>query len=126
MAETNEFNPIETVDGAAVPCPSTYVYDLADVSQSDAGRTEDGEMQKKRMGQQVRLQLAWAYPDLENASAVLAAFNPEYISVKYWDVKEGSYVTREFYVGDRSAPMYNFRLGRMENVSFNIVSRELI
>ena len=43
-----EFNPIKSVDGKACRCPSSYQWKLADVSASDAGRTEDTVMHKNR------------------------------------------------------------------------------
>lgn len=124
MAQYDEYNPIRSVDGKAVYCPSTYVYKLEDVSESDAGRTEDTEMQKKRIGQLVGIELAWQNVKTEIGSAVLQAFNPEYITVCYLDLLQGAYVTSEFYVGNRSAPMYNNRLDVWSNISFNLIERK--
>ena len=50
-----EFNPIKSVDGKACRCPSSYQWKLADVSASDAGRTEDTVMHKNRIRSAVRL-----------------------------------------------------------------------
>lgn len=116
-------NPIISVNGAAVKCPSSYKYTLSDVSASDAGRTEDGVMHKKRIGQLVKLEIAWNNVTTEEAAAILTAFNPEYVNVRYLDAKSGSFQTREFYVGDRSAPLYNATLGLWSNISFNIIER---
>lgn len=116
-------NPIISVNGAAVKCPSSYKYTLSDVSASDAGRTEDAVMHKKRIGQLVKLELAWNNVTTEEAAAILTAFNPEYVNVRYLDAKSGSFQTREFYVGDRSAPLYNATLGLWSNISFNIIER---
>ena len=33
----DEHNPIRSVDGVAIKCPSAYTYKLEDVSASDAG-----------------------------------------------------------------------------------------
>lgn len=116
-------NPIATVDGASVRCPSTYVWELDDVSASDAGRTEDVVMHKKRLGQVVALELSWNNITTEDASDILKAFNPEYITVKYLDPKVGDFTTSVFYVGNRTAPMYNASLGLWSNVSFKIIKR---
>ena len=116
-------NPIASVDGVAVRCPSKYQYDLQDVSASDAGRTEAVTMDKKRIGQCVKLELAWNNISTAVASQILRAFNPEYIQVRYLDLMEGGYRTSEFYVGDRTSPMYNAELGIWENLSFNIIER---
>ncbi len=120
---SNEYNPIRSVDGKSVKCPSSYLYKLEDVSASDAGRTEDTMMHKKRIGQLVGLELSWQNISTEEVSAILKAFDPEYIEVCYLDAKQGKYVTSEFYVGNRSAPMYNAAKGLWSNLSFNIVER---
>jgi hypothetical protein len=119
----DEYNPIISVDGKAVRCPSGYQWKLQDISDSDAGRTEDTVMVKKRIGQCVKLELEWQNITTAEASAILKAFNPEYITICYLDAMAGKYVTSEFYVGDRSAPMYNCRKGIWSNVAFNVIER---
>lgn len=116
-------NPIASINGATIKCPSKYQYELQDVSASDAGRTEAVTMDKKRIGQCVKVELSWAYLTTAEASAILRAFNPEYITVRYLDLLSGTYRTSVFYVGDRTAPMYNAEMGLWENVSFNIIER---
>lgn len=118
-------NPIKTVDNNSnIPCPSVFEWRLEDVSAADAGRTEDLKMHKKRQGQVVAINLAWNNIKTTDASTILTAFNPEYISVEYLDPKEGGYITSNFYVGDRSAPLYHAEIGRWSNVSFNIIQRD--
>ena len=117
------YNPIQSVDGAAIPCPSKYEYKLSDVSAADAGRTEDSLMHKMRIAQKVHLELAWQNVKTSVASQVLQAFDPEYINVTYLDPKAGGNVTKRFYVGDRSAPSYNTRMGLWSNISFNIIEQ---
>lgn len=119
----SENNPILSVDGKSVKCPSSYLWKLEDISASDAGRTEDTVMDKKRIGQLVGIELSWQNISTSEASAILKAFNPEYIKVCYLDAMQGKYVTSEFYVGNRSAPMYNAAKGLWQNVSFNLVER---
>lgn len=124
MPDVN-YNPIEYVGtaGTTVKCPSSYNWELQDVSASDAGRTEDVVMHKKRIGQVVAVSLGWNNVTTAEASAILTAFNPEYINVKYLDPMAGGYVVKEFYVGNRSTPLYNARLGLWSNISFKIVER---
>lgn len=117
------YNPLKYVGGSTVKCPSKYVYKLQDVSQSNAGRTDDGKMHKLRIGQCVKLELEWPYVTTAELAVILTAFNPEYISVEYLDGLTGAYQTKEFYVGDRSAPAYNTKMGLWENVAFNIIER---
>lgn len=116
-------NPLTSVDGKTVRCPTSFVWNLQDISAPDAGRTEDTVMQKMRVGQARSISLSWSYLTTDEISVILTAFNPEYISVTYLDPMVGGSRTSEFYVGDRSAPMYNATLDLWENVSFNIIER---
>lgn len=119
----SEYNPIKTVDGSPVKCPSGYQWSLSDLSDSAAGRTEDTYMHKNRIGQKRKLSLEWKNITTEECSAILKAFNPEYISVKFLDAMEGGYITKKFYVGDRSSPLYNCKKGIWSNVSFSITEQ---
>lgn len=123
MASYDAYNPIRSVDGAYIKCPSSYTWKLEDVSASDAGRTEDTVMHKKRIGQLVGIELSWQNITTAEASEILTAFNPEYITVVYLDPMKGTYATSVFYVGNRSTPMYSSKKGLWSNISFNIVER---
>ena len=118
-----QYNPIRSVGAAIVPPPSGFEWKLSDVSAADAGRTEDAKMHKMRIGQKVHLELEWQNIPTQDASIILRAFNPEYINVTYLDPMQGDYITKRFYVGDRSAPSYSTRLGLWSNVSFNIIEQ---
>lgn len=116
-------NPIQSVGGTTVPPPSSYEYQLSDISSPDAGRTEDGLMHKMMIGQKVHLNLKWQNLTDAEAATVLTAFNQEYLSIKYYDVKSAGFLTKTFYVGDRSAPAYNRTVGVWSGVSFNVIER---
>jgi hypothetical protein len=81
-------------------------------------------MNKMKIGQIIGLDLSWSNLTTNDVSAVLQAFDHEYVSVEYLDAKAGDYLTADFYVGDRSAPLYNAASGLWSNVSFSITKRE--
>lgn len=114
-----------TVDGAAMPCPSSFQWGLQDISASESGRTDDTLMHKNRIGQKRKIALQWNGKDWQTTSKILKAFNPEYIDVKYPDMMSGVYETRTFYVGDRTAPVKWWWIGnqRTESISFDIIER---
>lgn len=118
-----DYNPIRSVDGHSVKSPSSYQWDLEDLSDSSAGRTEDCVMHKNRIGQKIAVSLSWNNITTAEASAILKAFNPEYIKASYLDPMEGGYLTKTFYVGNRSAPLYNGKLGLWSNISFKIIEQ---
>ena len=114
-----------TVDGAQVPCPSTFSWGLQDVSASESGRTDDSIMHKNRVAQKRKISLGWNGKDWQETAKIMKAFNPEYIKVRYPDMLSGKYETRTFYVGDRSAPVKWWWDGKqiIEQISFDIIER---
>lgn len=119
-----------TVNGVEIPDPYKCEYGLMDVSADDAGRSMDANatMYKQRIAQKRKLNCAWRNPTAETVSTVLTAVNPEYVEVRYWDAMDGRFETREFYVGDRSAPLRWFQLPelggtRYEELSFDLIER---
>lgn len=116
------FNPIQSVGGAVIPAPSKYDWKLSDVSAADAGRTEDALMHKMRIAQKVHIELEWQNVPDSTAHAVLTAFQPEYINVNYYDYKAMAFLTKRFYVGDRSVTSYNRAKG-IGTIAFNIIEQ---
>lgn len=117
-----QYNPIQSVGGVAIPCPSKYEWTINDVSDADAGRTEDGKMHKMRVARKRKLELEWKNVSTEEAQAVLTAFAPEYVSVNCLDVLAGGYATRTFYSGDQKSSAYSTILG-VWTVSFNVIEQ---
>ena len=109
------------------PDPAQLTWGLQDISTADAGRTQSGKMYKMYVCQKRKLQLSWTLPTAAQASAILRAFNHEYFYVRYFDVLDGKQETREFYVGDRTAPFKWYNLPgkgtRMATLSFDIIER---
>ena len=68
----------------ALPDPSKMEWGLQDVSDSEAGRTQDGLMHKNRIAQKRKLTLEWPAVIPAVASQILQAVNPEYLSVTYF------------------------------------------
>ena len=101
------------INGAAMPCPSSFTWGLQDISASESGRTDDTIMHKNRVGQKRKLE-------------IVQAVNPEYISVEYPDLLSGNkHEVRTFYVGDRSAPFKCWWIGnqRMEGLQFDLIEQ---
>ena len=116
-------NPIRRVNGRTIKSPSSYTWQQQDLSAADAGRTEDGKMHKERIRNIVALNLAWNNITTEDAQSILRAFESEYLMVEYIDPMLGGYVEKEFYVGDRSSPMYNCELELWSSLTFNLIER---
>lgn len=114
--------------GAAVtnlPLPTTYEPSLYDTSAPDAGRNAAGTMNKMRDGQARDIVLEWTAPSLSEASAILSAFNSEYVLVSFLDPLAGAYVSRRFYVADRRIGKYLHSSTAWESLGFTIIQQTL-
>lgn len=117
-------NPLPEVDGVSLPCVSHYQWSEQDISAETAGRTEDMDMHKERKGQAVTLEVGWKNISIFDASRILLAFDSEYVHVVYLDAKTGDFVDKDFYVGDRTAPLYSAKLGVWESISFRLIEKK--
>lgn len=82
-------------------------------------------MHKNRVAQKRKIAITYNGATMDMVATVLQAVNPEYIQVYYFDPMDAQFETREFYVGDRSAPFKTFFVGnkRVERLSFDIIER---
>ena len=118
-------NTMIRVDGVALKTPSSFTWELNDVSASDAGRTTDALMHKNRVARKRKLKMSWSMPTPAEAKSILEAFAPEYFTVTYFDPLAGAIQTRTFYCGDQSAPVKFWTVNnkRYETITFDVIER---
>ena len=88
-------------------------------------RTDDALMHKNRVAQKRKLQVSWVGLDWQQTASIMQAVQPEYMDVTYPDMLSGTYETRNFYVGDRTAPVKFWFTHKkmMEEISFDFIER---
>lgn len=113
------------IDNVEMPCPSSFEWGIQSVSSGESGRTEDGLMHVNLVTRKRKIAIGFNGVTMDVASQVLQAVQPEYFDVYYFDPLENGYVTKTFYVGDRSAPFKTFWVGnkRIDRLSFDIIER---
>jgi len=93
------------VNGVALPDPSDLKVNISDLSSEESGRLLDGTMVKDVVARKVQIDVSWNTLSWEDVSTLLTAVESSiFLTVVYPDPKVGSYQTKTFYVGDRSAP----------------------
>ena len=111
----------------AVPNPTDISWGLSDISSADAGRTNDAgvTMHKNLVARKRKLQLTWKNLDGQRTADVLQAFMPEYVYVRYHGPASNEYQVRQFYSGDKTAPVHSMTIGGVvyKSISFNIIER---
>ena len=124
-----DYDPVISVDGVALPvCPSLYSWEEEDLSDKDAGRSEDGMMHKNRIGKIRKISLEWQNLPIHKMYKILRMFSPEYFTVVYidpsTDPNHGYRRQEVFYAGNRSIKLKSARLNICERLSFNLISRD--
>lgn len=115
-----------TCDGATSkgsshgPVPSSLTVTYSDVDYN-SGRTADGMMHRNRKGTKVSLDIEFPPMSPTKVKRVLRAVSAKKFSVKYLDPKANARITKSFYCGDRSVPVFNYGLGVYDSMSFSLV-----
>lgn len=73
----------------------------------NSARTADGVMRGEKIGRdQSKIELTWNVLTPDKWSSMLKQFDNFFFTIKYIDMVTNDWVTRKFYVGDRSAKPY--------------------
>lgn len=113
------------VNGVDMPNPSSLQWSSQDVSIGDSGRDDTGYMYAGKICSKVKLELEWSAVTPSVAHTILAAFDHEYVSVRYFDPKANAWQIKTFYSGDKtgSVKMWTVNSKLYESVKFNIIER---
>ena len=78
-------------------------WQRSDIDASDSGRTMDGIMHRGRVATKIRLDVTCRPLKATEASIVLQAILPEWVTVTYTDPMEGHDVTKTMYSNNNPA-----------------------
>ena len=100
-----------TIGGVTVTQPAEVTYNRYDLDSEDSFRSLSGEMQRDRITVKVKLECRWNGLTAQQMRQLLQAMDDVFFDINYFDPYQGSYVTKTFYVGDRSTPVYSMVAG---------------
>lgn len=115
-----------TVNGVELPDPSDLKVNISDLSSEESGRLQNGEMVKDLVARKIQIDVSWNTLTWEQTSIILSSVEQSiFLTVVYPDPKVGSYQTKTFYVGDRSAPAVWLANGKeyWGGVSFTFIEK---
>lgn len=93
-----------------------------DIDGTNAGRTMDGTMHRARVTSKVRLDITCLPLSSADASTVLNAIYPEYVSVEYIDPMYGL-VTKTMYSNNNPATYIDTATDLWEGITFPLIER---
>jgi hypothetical protein len=95
---------INNVDIAVYP--SEYRVVVSDIDNADTTtRTMDGLLHRDRIAVKRKIEMKWSTIKWDKVSSILTSIQNPFFNVTFPDPVTGSTLTREFYVGDRTAPV---------------------
>lgn len=99
------YNGFVYINEVEFPYPSYESGLQTTITTVDSARMADGVLRAKKIGRdQSKVELTWAALSAEQWSEMLKIFKDNfYFNIRYFDMVENDWITRRFYVGDRSA-----------------------
>ena len=99
------YNGFVYINDVEFPYPSHESGLQHTITTVDSARMADGVLRAKKIGRdQSKVELTWAALTAEQWSKMLKIFKDNfYFNIRYFDMVENNWITRRFYVGDRTA-----------------------
>lgn len=127
-----EFTPgdnlLQSINGKKIKCPSKFIPHISDMSDENSGRTLDGVMHQTIVGQVDSIDLGWDLLNsrelMEILQLVCTAKNGTPLSVVYYNIQAGKFVTADLYPGDRTVQAYSSALDMWENLEFTLIRND--
>lgn len=110
------------INGVAIKTPSACQIDISDID-GETNRNARGEMVRDRIAVKRKLNLEWNALNDNEIKTLLNAVKDTFFTVEYPDPMIGGLTTKTFYVGDRNAPMYSYKLKIWEGLTMNFVEK---
>ena len=98
----------------------------SDIDSPNTGRTMDGLMHRGRVTTKIRLDITCRPLSTAEASTVLSAIYPEYVTVSYTDPMAGTTVTKTMYSNNNPASFLIHRSNGLElwnGITFPLIER---
>ena len=99
------YNGFIYINDVEFPYPSYESGLQYTITTVDSARMADGVLRAKKIGRdQSKVELTWSALKAEQWSEMLKIFRDNfYFNIRYFDMVENDWITRRFYVGDRTA-----------------------
>lgn len=99
-----------SINGVAVATPKVFEVQISDLD-GETNRNAKGELLRDRIAIKRKINLEWGPLNDNEISTILKAVKDVFFEVEFPDPEEGKILEKTMYVGDRTAPMYNYNNG---------------
>ncbi|CAM2948845.1 DUF6711 domain-containing protein [Hathewaya histolytica] len=112
------------INGLTIVAPKSFKVSINDLD-GETTRNARGDLIRDRIAVKRKLECEWGPLKDNEISNLLKVVTSVYFSVEYPDPVEGKRLSKTFYVGDRSAPMYFVKDGvpLWQGLSMNFIEK---
>lgn len=100
------------INGVAIATPKTYEVTIQDLD-GESNRNASGNMIRDRIAVKRKINLEWPPLSQWEVSTLLNAVSSVFFTVEFPDPQQGM-TTKTMYVGDRTAPAYQYKNGEVK------------
>ena len=100
------------INGVDITTPKTYEATVSDLD-GESNRNANGELIRDRIAVKRKLNLEWGPLTQSEISTLLSAVSSVFFTVTFPDPELGM-ITKTMYVGDRTAPAYQYINGEVK------------
>ena len=101
-----------SINGVQITAPKTYEATVTDLD-GESNRNAKGELIRDRIAVKRKLNLEWGPLTQSEIQTLLNAVSSVFFTVTFPDPMSGT-ITKTMYVGDRTAPAYQYVNGEVE------------
>ena len=105
--------------------PKELTVSIQTLDSGSSGRNANGDMVRDIIGRKTKLEAKWGPLNTSEVSLILRLINSSSFSIRYLDPQEGGMITKNFYCGDRSVPVYSWN-PKLEKMMWQGLSVPLI
>ena len=112
-----------SINGVKVATPKTYEPTISDLD-GESNRNANGDLIRDRIAVKRKLNLEWGLLTQSEMSQILNAVSRVFFTVTFPDPQLGM-VTKTMYVGDRTAPAYQYINGEVkwQGLKMNFIAK---
>ena len=112
-----------SINGVKIATPKSYEALVSDID-GETNRNADGDLLRDRIATKRKLNLEWGPLSQSEISTLLNAVSSVFFTVTFPDPQLGM-ITKTMYVGDRTAPAYQYVNGEVkwQGLKMNFIER---
>ncbi|MFW0731747.1 DUF6711 family protein [Enterococcus raffinosus] len=96
------------IAGSKVATPKELTVSIQTLDSGSSGRNANGDMVRDILGRKTKLDAKWGPLNTSEVSLILRLIDAAFFTVRYLDPQEGGLITKSFYCGDSSTPVYSW------------------